>query len=198
MLTDRTGPCFRNRPHWLRSSRIVLGPAQSIDELHLLYGVTGNFQEARAREDDGETTRAADSDIEPVAAIEKFDIPWHVIARRRGHGDQHHGGFLPLQLVNGTNARVGVKNIPQMVDLHIVGRDDQNVLVTNRSLRALAVDPGFTEQRLVGLLKALGFRWAALREAGMVYRDEAQPRWRYGLIRARADIDTLLMRGRIG
>ena len=66
-----------------------------------------------------------------------------------------------------------IKNVAQMIDLHVVGRDHQNILVAERSLRALTVDPDFAEQRRVGLLEALGFRRAALREAGVVHRDKA-------------------------
>jgi hypothetical protein len=42
---------------------IVLGPTQRIHKLHLLDGVAGDFKKAWTREQDGQTTRAADRDI---------------------------------------------------------------------------------------------------------------------------------------
>ena len=48
-------------------------------------------------------------------------------------------------------------------------------------LIAFLVDPMFADQRIVGLLEALGLRRAALREARVIDRDKAQARWRKGL-----------------
>jgi hypothetical protein len=81
-----------------------LGPAQRVDELHLPDGVAGNFQKTRAREDDGEATGAADGDVEPVAAIEEFDVPRHVVARGRGHGPHDFEGIQLRVIAKGVSA----------------------------------------------------------------------------------------------
>ena len=56
-----------------RFFRMVLGPTYCVHKLHPLDSMTGNFEETRAREDDGNAARAADRNIEAISAIELAD-----------------------------------------------------------------------------------------------------------------------------
>jgi hypothetical protein len=65
----------------------MLDPAKGVDKLHLLNGVTRDFEKSGTSEHNGQAPRAADRYIEAVTAVEKLDIARHVIARRGPHGD---------------------------------------------------------------------------------------------------------------
>ena len=85
----------------------MLGPTQRVDELHLLNGVAGDFEETRARKDDGQATGAANGDVKAVAAVKKLDVAWdvamrqmHVVVFGTGTSTQRvHGLSLPQRLL---------------------------------------------------------------------------------------------------
>jgi hypothetical protein len=47
----------------------MLGPTPRADELHLLNGVAGDFEETRARKDDGQATGTANGDVKVLRTV---------------------------------------------------------------------------------------------------------------------------------
>ena len=76
----------------------VFGPAQRIDQPHLLDRRTRCLQKPRRSNNDPKAPRPRDRHIQPVTGVEEFDLPRQVVAGRCSHRDQDNVGFLALEL----------------------------------------------------------------------------------------------------
>jgi hypothetical protein len=101
---------------------------RAFDQPHLFDRRARRFQEPRRSVNDREAARPRDRHIQPVSRIEELDLPGQVIARRCCHRDQHDGGFLALEFVDGPHPSPCGRGESAASDLHVVGAHDQDVV----------------------------------------------------------------------
>jgi hypothetical protein len=130
-------------------------------------------QQVRAGDDDGEALGAGDGDVEAVFREQKADVARQGVFAGSGHRDDDHRGFLALEFVDGADARAGRQRLPQQVDLHVVGGDDEDVVDADAVFLAVAVDEVLMQQVVVQGADAGGFFRAFLAVAGMGDGEEA-------------------------
>ena len=58
----------------------LLGPAQAIHQFHLRNCRTGNFEQLGIGKDHRKTAGSADSNVQAISAIQKFDVPGENLA----------------------------------------------------------------------------------------------------------------------
>jgi hypothetical protein len=68
----------------------MLGPTPRVDELHLLNGVAGDFEETRARKGDGQATGTANGDVKVLRTV----MPIRQVGKGR---NSPHSGSLARQ-----------------------------------------------------------------------------------------------------
>ena len=89
--------------------------------------------DVRISDNDGDGLSAGNSDVEAVAVQ---DEPQSARAKLPGAGaerDDHDRRFLALETVNGADPGSLWKNLFQAADLHVVGRDEKDVVEAERA-----------------------------------------------------------------
>ena len=113
--------------------------------------------------------RAADRDVESVPREQELRSARHVLARRRGHREEHHGRFATLELIDRAHLHVRktrrtIEVSAQQANLIVVGGDHHEVLGGQILSSTVLVHPRRSDHLLDfgdddrGLLLGLGRR----------------------------------------
>ena len=87
-------------------------------------------EQRRAGDEHGEALRPRDRDVEPVAAEEELEAARDVVAARRRHREEHDRRLLARNLSTVPTAHAVRQLLAQAAHLRVVGRDDEDVLVS--------------------------------------------------------------------
>jgi len=72
---------------------------ESIGHSHLLGCSTFRLEKLRRTNQDTHALRSRSRDIEPIQAVKEIHAPRRIRVRRGGHGINHDGGFLSLDIL---------------------------------------------------------------------------------------------------
>ena len=109
--------------------------AEQVDERHLSDRVDRRTRDARICHDDGKTLCPGHGDVDPVTVEDKPKSAGPVFAVTGTERQDANRSFLPLELVNATNAGICGKGGIQGSHLGIVRSDEEEILQAQRFCR---------------------------------------------------------------
>jgi hypothetical protein len=105
---------------------------------------------------------ARDCHIEAIDAEKKLDVSGKFVVARSGHRDKADGCLLPLKLIDRADAAARRKRPRQQIDLSIVGRDDEDIILIDLANRSIAVPELLANERPIGIANSAGLLLARL------------------------------------
>jgi hypothetical protein len=100
----------------------------------------GAFEKSGAMNDDRETLRTADGDVESIWVEEKFCPARRFCSLRGRHRSDDDRGLLPLELVNGADLRAPRQKLFEEIHLQVIGSDNEDVGQRQADFLAVAHD----------------------------------------------------------
>src|SRR6267378_8370223 len=76
---------------------------EGVDQHHVLDRMAARLEKPRRADEQRQALRPRDGHVETVARKEEPDVSGHVLAARGGHGAEHDGSLLSLELVDGAD-----------------------------------------------------------------------------------------------
>ncbi len=115
--------------------------AKRIRQLHLPWGPTFCFKHRRRRHQNGQALCSRSRNVEAIERIQKLHSARGVGVARCRHRIDADRRFLPLKLVDGSNARAR-QPVVDLENLRIVRGNDQDVRQGDWALDSIPINPG--------------------------------------------------------